>query len=70
MKCPICGSQAIPTNMGRRIIATTTSVGAGLLGTLVKANPQPLMRSVYKEICQSHDFICSECGHKFSNRVF
>ena len=67
MKCPKCGSKAVGTNVGKRVLATTVGFVASLPLALIRQNgpAKTLGVKVNREICPYSEYICSECGHKF-----
>lgn len=69
MKCPKCGSRAIPTNLGRRLTADALALGGAALGKVFGVPPQATMRKIRREVCPEHKYVCSECGHIFYERV-
>lgn len=69
MKCPKCGSRANPTNLGRRLTADVLALGGAALGKVFGVPPQATLRTIRREVCPEHKFVCPECRHIFYERV-
>ena len=69
VKCPKCGSPDVqPTNLGERAFARTCSTALTLLTfPLGKGGAIELGNKVYKNLCQSRNYIClnPKCKHMF-----
>lgn len=70
MKCKKCGHRAIPTNLARRLFADVIATGTSVLGKTLGIPPVGTLKSVRKEICSEHTYVCPACGHLFSERFF
>lgn len=69
MKCSNCGKGTIPANLGRRLVADVVAIGGSVIGEFFGVPPQATLRTIRREVCPEHKFVCPECGHIFYERV-